>query len=265
MDPVHHHLNICNFKVVTHLGRQWRLGAHKEKRILDLNFATAWYLAQTGEPEPQSLADALVPPSVMGYLQAGLRASHTVEELFLGSGPHPAQWWLYSPPPRGPNDETLVYADTEVSLIGLTGTEQSWNGPVNCHWEMAAVIAAGAAGAPMLGGYTLVIRAGDRKILGPYLITPNQIPQPSRIQWVARVNGVERARGAVESDLKIADSSLRPGDLTGSGVLGSVSLEPGDVIELEAEKMGVLRQQITSPAPISAITGERSRTGSPKE
>lgn len=245
MEPTYHHLNLCTFEVVSHLGRHRRLGAHKERRVLDLNFATSWYLAQTGEPEAQLLADALVPASIVGYLQAGLRASHTVEELFLGSGPHPAQWWLSMPSPRGPNDETLVYPDTEVSLLGLAGPHRTVIGPVDCQWEVAAVVAAGAGGAPMLGGYTLVIRAGNNEVRGPYLVTPNQIPYPSRIQWVARVNGLERAQGIVGDDLKITDPSLRPRDIRGSGALGSVRLQPGDVIEFEAEKMGVLRQQAT--------------------
>ena len=97
MEPTHHHLNLCTFEVATHLGRYQRLGAHKGGRILDLNFATAWYLAQTGEPDPQRLADALLPSSMIGYLRSGLRASYTAEELFLGAGPNPADWWLAEP------------------------------------------------------------------------------------------------------------------------------------------------------------------------
>jgi hypothetical protein len=244
MEPKHHHLKLCTFEVATHLGRHRRLGAHQEQRVLDLNFATTWYLAQTGEPEPQRLAEALVPASMLGYLRSGLRASRTTDELFLGAGPHPAHWWLCEQPPRGPNDETLVYRDSEVRLLGVFGDEGEVRGPVDCEWEMAVVAAAPANGAPTPGGYTLVLRCGRREVLGPYLVTPNQIPRPSEIHWIARVNGVERGGGKVGSDLKIENRALQPGDYRGSGVLGSVTLETGDVIEVEAEKIGVLRQGV---------------------
>ena len=79
---------------------------------------------------------------------------------------------------------------------------------------------------------------------------------------VARVNGVETSRGrwsdAVHglADLAArasADVRLRPGDLLGSGTVGGGCLlevreatlgrylEPGDVVELEVERLGVLR------------------------
>jgi len=103
--------------------------------------------------------------------------------------------------------------------------------------------AAGAAGAPILGGYTLVLRAGTSEVLGPYLVTPNQIPYPRRIEWFARVNGLEQTREIAGSELKITDATLRPGDLVRSGTLGSVKLNSGDVLEVGAEKLGVLRQQ----------------------
>ena len=56
-------MKLCTFEVATHVGRHCRLGAFRSGRIVDLNFATAWYLAQQGEPEPQKLANALVPES----------------------------------------------------------------------------------------------------------------------------------------------------------------------------------------------------------
>src|SRR5947209_4612477 len=102
-------LKLCTFEVSTHLGRRQRLGGQKDGRIVDLNFATAWYLAQTGEAEPHRLADALVPSNLLDFLRSGLRAIHTAEELFLGAGPRPSDWWRHDPPLRGPNDETLVY------------------------------------------------------------------------------------------------------------------------------------------------------------
>jgi hypothetical protein len=100
------------------------MGGFRDGRIMDLNFATAWYLAQQGEPEPQRLADALVPADPDDFRRFGLRAVHTAEELFMGAGPDPHDWWRRDPPPRGPNDETLVYRPDEVRLMGE---------PVNVH------------------------------------------------------------------------------------------------------------------------------------
>jgi 2-keto-4-pentenoate hydratase/2-oxohepta-3-ene-1,7-dioic acid hydratase in catechol pathway len=110
-------MKLCTFAVSTPIGRRRRLGAVRSGVICDLNFATAWYLEQQGEPEPQRLANALVPDNMLEFLEAGTRALHTAEELFLGAGPHPSRWWeLGAGSPRGPNDETLVYRPEEVRL-----------------------------------------------------------------------------------------------------------------------------------------------------
>jgi hypothetical protein len=244
MEPAHHHLKLCTFEVCTHLGRHRRLGAHKEGRVLDLNFATAWYLAQTGEPDAQRLADALVPPSMMGYLRSGLRAAHTAEELFLGAGPHPAEWWRSEPPPEGPNCERLVHRDDSVRPLDLFGQELVLPGPAACEWELALVVAAGPGGAPMPGGYTIVVRSGSRELAGPYLITPNQIRQPAQIAWTARINGGECAQGDVTIALDLENTSRRPGEFRATPVLGSAVLRSGDVFEVEAARIGVLRARV---------------------
>jgi len=72
-------MRLCTFEVATHLGRHQRVGEFRDGRIMDLNFASAWYLAQQGESEPQQLADALVPASIPAFLRAGLRAMHSAE------------------------------------------------------------------------------------------------------------------------------------------------------------------------------------------
>jgi fumarylacetoacetate (FAA) hydrolase len=83
---------------------------------------------------------------------------------------------------------------------------------------------------------------------------------------VARVNGQERSCGNWK-DIHYSfgemiarasqDSYLLPGDVLGSGTVGSGCLleltkgegpwlEPGDVVELEVERLGVLANQIRS-------------------
>jgi hypothetical protein len=245
MEPSHHHLKLCTFEVCTHLGRQRRLGADKEGRVLDLNFATAWYLAQTGEPDPHLLANALVPPLMIGYLRSGLRASHTAEELFLGAGPHPAEWWRSDPPPQGPNGETLVYHDGNVRLLDIFGRDLELPGLAVCEWGLAMVAAAGPGGAPVPGGYTIVIRSGARELAGPYLLTPNHIRQLAELYWTARINGQECASGEATIALSVENAALRPGEFHSTGMLGSSPLQPGDIVEIEAEPFGLLRVQAT--------------------
>lgn len=106
---------------------------------------------------------------------------------------------------------------------------------------------------------------------GPYLVTPDELadrhtgrPGVYDLTMIARVNGEERSRGNWK-DLHwsfgemIARASqgvtLYPGDVIGSGTVGTGCLlettqgkgpwlQPGDVVELEIERLGVLRNTI---------------------
>lgn len=115
--------------------------------------------------------------------------------------------------------------------------------------------------------------------LGPALVTPDeladrQIGEGAELRYdlemVARVNGEERSRGNFKDihwtfSQMIARASqdvyLYPGEVIGSGTVGTGCLleqgaeesgdwlEPGDVVELEIEGLGVLRNQIVGPEP----------------
>ena len=95
---------------------------------------------------------------------------------------------------------------------------------------------------------------------GPCLVTRDEIPDPYNLEMSVRVNGVERGRaisGGAQHDFEtcIAQVSrcetIYPGEIFGLGTpeggCGFESLtwlEPGDVIELEIERVGVLRNRI---------------------
>lgn len=109
--------------------------------------------------------------------------------------------------------------------------------------------------------------------LGPWIVTPDELAERSTgregvydLAMTARINGVERSRGKW-SDLHytfgemIARASagvdLAPGDVLGSGTVGTGCLleltrdqgpwlQPGDVVELEIEGIGVLRNSVIS-------------------
>lgn len=102
--------------------------------------------------------------------------------------------------------------------------------------------------------------------LGPVLVTPDEIGDVDQVELVARVNGEEWSRGKFGSaeytfGEMIAFASegieLCAGDIIGSGTVGGGCgleldrfLKDGDVVELEASRVGVLRSRVgRAPAP----------------
>ncbi|NIO04066.1 MAG: fumarylacetoacetate hydrolase family protein [Proteobacteria bacterium] len=99
--------------------------------------------------------------------------------------------------------------------------------------------------------------------MGPYLVTADEVPDPYNLKMVARVNGEEWSRGS-SADMHFTfedmityvsqDETLYPGEFIGSGTVGTGSgleldrwLKPGDVVELEVEHLGVLRNRVVRP------------------
>lgn len=107
--------------------------------------------------------------------------------------------------------------------------------------------------------------------VGPYLVTldefADRIDKDGRVdlEMSARVNGKELSRGNARTMYftwpqiiarASADAELFPGDLIGSGTVGtgcilevgpentSGWLKPGDVVELEIERLGILRNTV---------------------
>ncbi len=106
--------------------------------------------------------------------------------------------------------------------------------------------------------------------LGPCLVTPDELGEPAGrvgvydLEMTARVNGLEKSRGRL-ADIHYsfgemiarasAGADLFAGDVIGSGTVGSGCLleltrgqgpwlQPGDVVELEVERLGVLRNTV---------------------
>jgi fumarylacetoacetate (FAA) hydrolase len=143
--------------------------------------------------------------------------------------------------------------------------------------EVAAVI--GADGA--IGGFTIMndwsardLQRREMKVglgpakgkdfatsLGPVVVTPDELGD-LRLEMVARVNGEERSRGNLGDmyhswdailERASANTQLVPGDVIGSGTVGTGCilehgdgrwLQPGDVVELEVDGIGVLRNRV---------------------
>ncbi|MBS7691895.1 fumarylacetoacetate hydrolase family protein [Pseudomonas lalucatii] len=97
-------------------------------------------------------------------------------------------------------------------------------------------------------------------IMGPCLVTADELGDPYDLNMVARVNGEEWGRGNTR-DMRwcfedvIAHISrsetLYPGEFLGSGTVGNGCgleqlryLKPGDLVELEVDGIGVLRTRV---------------------
>jgi 2-keto-4-pentenoate hydratase/2-oxohepta-3-ene-1,7-dioic acid hydratase in catechol pathway len=96
--------------------------------------------------------------------------------------------------------------------------------------------------------------------IGPCIVTADESPDPYALTMIVRVDGEERGRGSSrEMHWKYEDciafvsrdETIHPGELFCSGTVGNGSgleigryVEPGQVVELEVEKIGVLRNRI---------------------
>lgn len=100
--------------------------------------------------------------------------------------------------------------------------------------------------------------------MGPCLVTTDEIPDPYNLTMKARVNGEEWSRGTsadmhwtFEEIIAYASQAetLHPGEFIGSGTCSGAQgrgcgleigrfLKVGDVVELEVESLGVLRNKV---------------------
>lgn len=97
-------------------------------------------------------------------------------------------------------------------------------------------------------------------VMGPWIVTPDDIGDPYRLKMEARVNGERRSQGISDGMLfsfeeiiahVSQDETVMPGEFIGSGTVGNGCglelgwyLEHGDTIELEVERIGVLRNRV---------------------
>lgn len=100
-------------------------------------------------------------------------------------------------------------------------------------------------------------------VMGPCLVTADELPDPYNLTMTARVNGEEWGRGNSRDMLwRFEDviahisrsETLYPGEFLGSGTVGNGcgleqgrSLKPNDVVELEIEGIGKLTSRIVKP------------------
>lgn len=97
-------------------------------------------------------------------------------------------------------------------------------------------------------------------VFGPWIVTADEIGDPVELDMEVRVNGerwgggnsreMQHSFAKILSFISVAET-LHPGEIIASGTVGTGCgleltrfLKPGDVVELEIEKIGVLRNRI---------------------
>jgi fumarylacetoacetate (FAA) hydrolase len=181
--------------------------------------------------------------------------------------------------PREWYELPVFYFSNPAAIHGPEAEIPYPEGTEELDYELEAAAIVGADG--QIGGFTIMNDWSARDLqrqemrvglgpakgkdfatsLGPIVVTPDEL-DGSRGEMIARVNGEERSRGNLadmywswEQILAQAarNTVLRPGDVIGSGTVGTGCilehgdgrwLQPGDVVELEVEGIGVLRNTI---------------------
>jgi 2-keto-4-pentenoate hydratase/2-oxohepta-3-ene-1,7-dioic acid hydratase in catechol pathway len=184
----------------------------------------------------------------------------------------PAEWYEFP----------VFYFGNPAAIVGDGAVIPYPDGTAELDYELEVAAVIGADGA--IGGFTVMndwsardiqrkemrvglgpAKAKDFAIsLGPVLVTADEF-DGSHAVMTARVNGEERSRGNL-ADLyhpwpailaqAARNTALRPGDVIGSGTVGTGCilehddgrwLAVGDVVELEVEGIGILRNQVGPP------------------
>ncbi len=227
---------------------------------------TARHHAEYPLAEVELRAPVLYPPSVRDFYAF---EQHVKTAREARGSQVPKEW--YEIPVFYFSNPAAIYGP-EQDVPYPEGTEE-----LDYELEVAAII--GAEG--KIGGFTVMndwsardLQRAEMRVglgpakgkdfatsLGPVVVTPDEFDGTSA-EMVARVNGEERSRGNLRDlfhswDAIVAQAArntvLRPGDVLGSGTVGTGCilehgdgrwLQRGDVVELEVEGIGVLRNTV---------------------
>ena len=181
----------------------------------------------------------------------------------------------------GPSDEILwprytQQLDFELELACVIG-KQGRNIPLEeAQRYIAGYTIMNDVSARDIQRKEMAVRLGPAKgkdfatILGPYLVTPDEVGDVARLGMRVRVNGEEWSSGVAGAaywsfSQMIAhvsmDETLYPGDVFGSGTVGRGCgleldrwIQPGDWVTLEVDGLGVLSNRVGMPVAVSMPT-----------
>jgi 2-keto-4-pentenoate hydratase/2-oxohepta-3-ene-1,7-dioic acid hydratase in catechol pathway len=106
--------------------------------------------------------------------------------------------------------------------------------------------------------------------IGPWVVTTDEIPDPQKLRVSLRVNGKVKQDGNTRDMIYSVEQlivwlsvgmTLRPGSLIASGTPDGVGfartppefLKPGDVVETEVERIGVMRNRIVASSVLAEL------------
>jgi fumarylacetoacetate (FAA) hydrolase len=212
------------------------------------------------------LPPVLHPPSVRDFyaFEQHVRTARAARGLDV-----PREWYeqpvfyfsnpaaIYGPEAEIPYPEGTQELDYELELAGIVGAEGRIAGfTVMNDWS-----ARDLQRSEMRVGLGPAKGKDFATSLGPIVVTVDEF-SGAEGTMVARVNGEERSRGDLASMYHsweairahaARNTVLYPGDVLGSGTVGTGCilehgdgrwLQPGDVVELEVEGIGVLRNTV---------------------
>jgi len=263
-------LRLCTFET----GGRVAPGRIEGERVVELDAPSlaAWLGSGGGDVADHDLARVRLcapipcPPSVRDFyaFEQHVRTARAARGLEV-----PPEWY------RRP----VFYFSNPASVVG---PEEEVRFPRESEeWDYELELAAVIGGDGAIAGFTILNDWSARDLqraetsvglgpakgkdfatsLGPFLATPDELGEV-RLEMVARVNGEARSRGSSGDmnwswdELVVqagANTRLLPGDVLGSGTVGSGCilelgdgrwLRPGDLVELEVEGLGVLSNRV---------------------
>jgi fumarylacetoacetate (FAA) hydrolase len=211
-------------------------------------------------------APVLRPPSVRDF---SVFEQHVATARAQVGREVPKEWY----------EQPVFYFSNPGAIYGPDAVVPYPQGSAELDYELEVAAIIGAEG--RVGGFTILndwsardLQRAEMRVglgpskgkdfatsLGPVVVTPDELGD-LRLEMIARVNGEERSRGNMgdmyhswEAIVAHAarNTRLTPGDVLGSGTVGGGCilehgdgrwLEPGDVVELEVQGIGVLRNVV---------------------
>jgi fumarylacetoacetate (FAA) hydrolase len=263
-------LRLCTFEA----GGRLAPGRIEGERVIELEAPSlaAWLDNGGGDADEHDLVSVRLcapvpsPPSVRDFyaFEQHVRTARAARGLEV-----PPEWYrrpvfYFSNPASvlGPDEEVTFPSeseewDYELELAAVIGGEQAIAGfTILNDWS-----ARDLQRAEMSVGLGPAKGKDFATSLGPCLVTPDELGDV-RLEMVARVNGEERSRGSSGEmnwswdnlvGQAAANTRLSPGDVIGSGTVGGGCilehgdgrwLRSGDLVELEVEGLGVLRNRV---------------------
>lgn len=236
--------------------------------------------------EAELLAPVPRPPSIRDFFAF---EQHVATARANRGSTVPTEWYQFP----------VFYFSNPAAIVGHGAEIPYPDGTAELDYELEVAAVIGADGE--IGGFTVMndwsardiqrkemrvglgpAKAKDFAIsLGPVLVTADEF-DGSHAVMTARVNGEERSRGNL-ADLyhgwpaimaqAARNTELRPGDVIGSGTVGSGCilehddgrwLAVGDVVELAVDGIGTLRNRVGPPRggrPLPGLPGLPGRPG----